>query len=100
MRVPIEIHPEARLEEDDAFEWYLQRSITAADDFLQEIISARNAIQDSPEVWPEYLHGTRHYLLNRFPYVVVYRHSAHRIDVVAIAHGRRKPGYWVDRLSD
>jgi toxin ParE1/3/4 len=47
----------------------------------------------------EYLHGTRAYLLRRFPYIVAYRIAEHRVEVLAVAHGHRKPGYWSDRVS-
>jgi plasmid stabilization system protein ParE len=98
-KLPIDIHPAARLEEDDAFEWYYQRSLRAAEGFLHEIEQARSAIQTSPEAWAQYLFDTRRYLLKRYPYVVVYRVTDERIEVVAIAHGRRKPGYWAGRIK-
>jgi toxin ParE1/3/4 len=98
-KLRIEIHIEAHEEEEKAFAWYRERSLEAADAFVQEIEQARLAIQESPESWAEYLHGTRRYLLKRFPYVVVYRISADRIEVVAIAHGRRKTSYWAERLK-
>jgi plasmid stabilization system protein ParE len=36
-------------------------------------------------------------LVRRFPYVVVYRQIAARVQIVAVAHGKRKPGYWKRR---
>ena len=98
-KLPIDYHPEARIEADEAFDWYLDRSCAAAERFQRELETAQTAIQNAPEAWAEYLHGTRHYLLKRYPYVVVYRVTENRIAVIAIAHGRRKPGYWVDRLD-
>jgi plasmid stabilization system protein ParE len=35
----------------------------------------------------------------RFPYRVVYVVVGSNIDVVAIAHAKRRPGYWSDRLA-
>jgi toxin ParE1/3/4 len=35
----------------------------------------------------------------RFPYHVVYLGLATHIRILAIAHDRRKPGYWKDRLK-
>jgi hypothetical protein len=35
----------------------------------------------------------------RFPYYVVYLEMATHIHILAIAHDRRKPGYWKDRLK-
>jgi toxin ParE1/3/4 len=99
VRLPIDIHSEAHLEEEAAFHWYLKRSLSSAETFLQAIEQARSAIQESPESWAKYLHGTRRYLLHRFPYVVVYRVTKDRIEIIAIAHGRRKSAYWVGRLE-
>jgi plasmid stabilization system protein ParE len=40
---------------------------------------------------------TRRLLLPRFPYHVVYRLSPAEIVVVAVAHAKRRPGYWKRR---
>jgi plasmid stabilization system protein ParE len=97
-KLPIYYHPEARIEADDAFDWYRERSRTAAERFQQQLEAAQDAIQATPNAWAEYMLGTRHYLLKRYPYVVVYRVTENRIEVIAVAHGRRKPGYWADRI--
>ena len=78
-KLPIDIHPEAQLEQDEAFEWYCERNALAGDRFIQAIEQARSAIQNSPESWGNYLHGTRRYLHKRYPYVVVYRVTVNRI---------------------
>ncbi len=35
----------------------------------------------------------------RFPYILVYRLAEHRIEIIAVAHGRRRPGFWKRRLK-
>jgi hypothetical protein len=37
-------------------------------------------------------------LLRRFPYLVVFPESVTQVEVVAVAHGYRRPGYWRDRI--
>lgn len=74
--------------------WYAERSSTAAIAFSDEIDAAESAIVRLPEAWPSFDHGTRRYLLRRFPYSVVYRVEPDRIVIVAVAHARRRPGYW------
>lgn len=81
-----------------AYDWYASRSQSAADAFQEELQNAGNHIQQSPERWAHYLFGTRRCLLKRFPFVIIYRVTTERIEVIAIAHGRRRPGYWKDRL--
>jgi hypothetical protein len=36
-------------------------------------------------------------VLRRFPYLIVFREGMEGIEIVAVAHGRRRPGYWRDR---
>jgi hypothetical protein len=37
--------------------------------------------------------------LEEVPFSFVYRVEANRIVIVAVAHGRRRPGYWKSRLD-
>ena len=93
----VEFHPEAVAEARSAREWYETRSQAAANAFIAEIENAIEQISEAPARWPSYLQGTRRYLLQRFPYSVIYREHESRIQVVAVAHARRKPGYWKER---
>jgi toxin ParE1/3/4 len=34
----------------------------------------------------------------RFPYALIYAVEERRVFVVAVAHFRRRPGYWRDRV--
>jgi toxin ParE1/3/4 len=43
--------------------------------------------------------GLRRYLFHRFPYMLVYRETGAVILVIAVAHARRRPGFWKERLS-
>lgn len=43
-------------------------------------------------------HGTRRRLIKGFPFSLVYRPSDVEILIVALAHHRRKPGYWLGRI--
>ena len=89
---------EALEEAEAAARWYAERSSSAAAAFADEIDAAITAIAQNPDAWPPYDHGTRHYLLRRYPFSVVYRVESARILIVAVAHGRRRPGYWKSRL--
>ena len=37
-------------------------------------------------------------VLTRFPYVVFFRAEGNAIEIVAVAHARRRPGFWLDRV--
>ena len=95
---PVHIHPAALAELKSALTWYFERSETAAVRFVAELDRAIDLITDSPRRWPLWEYSTRRFVLSRFPYAVIYREKATTVEVVAIAHGHRRPRYWKDRL--
>ena len=90
---------EAVAEAQAAAHGYRERSPAAADAFLAELDRTIEKIAVDPGIWPRYVAGTQRFLLKRFPFSVVFRLVSNRIQVVAIAHRRRKPGYWKGRLA-
>jgi len=84
----------------EAFRWYNERSPAAADGFWLELRRARQLVAERPETWNPYLHSTRCFRLNRFPYGLVYIERGDRVIGVAVAHLKRRPGYWRKRLRD
>jgi plasmid stabilization system protein ParE len=93
----IEFHPSAVTEAEGAREWYAERSRSAAKGFLHELDHALVRVAEAPERWPEYEVGTRRLLFRRFPFALIYRVTDDCIQIVAVAHQRRKPGYWYSR---
>jgi toxin ParE1/3/4 len=91
---PLEIHPEALAEFKAAVTWYLDRSESAAVNFVAEIDNAIELITASPRRWPSAEPGARKFVLQRFPYAIVYRERILDVQVLAIAHGHRRPEYW------
>jgi plasmid stabilization system protein ParE len=94
----VEFVPEARREIDDAFEWYFERSLQAAEAFADETTSAIALIASAPTIWPTFEAGTRRYVLRKFPYNIIYREIRGGIEVIAVAHHKRRPKYWRGRL--
>jgi plasmid stabilization system protein ParE len=99
MSVVVEFHPDAADEAVEMHQWYADRSEKAAERFLGELDRAIEKIGEFPDRYPKHSHGTRVYLLRRFPYLVIYKEYADLVKIVAVAHGRRKPGYWKRRLK-
>ena len=60
-------------------------------EFLDSIESAFEQSQQHPTVWRILKGRFRRYLLQRFPYGVIY--------IAAVMHLKRKPGYWVSRIK-
>ena len=93
----VELHPEAAVEAQATREWYDERSPALGKAFLAELDRAIDRIVESPDRWPKFRAGTRRYLMRRFPFMVIYRQVGEVIQVLAVAHARRKPGYWRHR---
>ena len=96
-RYRVGLHAQATAEARAAFQWYRERNPAAAGVFLAELDRAVELIAETPETWPPYIRGTRRFPLHRFPYSLVFRVRGEEITVVAIAHHRRRPGYWKNR---
>jgi plasmid stabilization system protein ParE len=79
-------------------DWYAERSRRAAEAFLNELDRAARQIAEHPEQFPAFEFGTRRIVLHKFPYVLVYRESDTGVEIIAVAHGRRRPGYWRNRV--
>ena len=93
----VEVLPEAEAEAREAFLWYFDRSPMAADAFRVELFDAIDGLTDTAKDWPEDEDGTRRYHLRHFPYTVMYEVLDSNVTVFAVAHQRRRPGYWQDR---
>lgn len=90
-------HPEAAAELEAGLAWYAERSTKAAEQFLLELDRALAIILESPLSWGQVVGPWRRYPLRRFPFLIYFQETDSGIRVVAVAHGRRRPGYWRDR---
>ena len=94
----IEIHPQALDEAAAALAWYQERSSQAPAAFVQEVDEAIQFVLEAPGRWPIFEEGCRRFPLRRFPYSIIYRERPGGIvQILAVAHGRRRPGYWHHR---
>lgn len=95
--IAVEFHPAAAEEVEAAEAWYGLRNPLAADAFRAELSRIVEAVRSRPERWPREIADTRRHHFRWFPFSLVYRVEATRILVVAVAHQRRRPGYWRER---
>lgn len=96
---PVRFAPAAREEFEAAAEWYESRLEGLGQRFVQCIDAAVTRIEAMPAGFPTW-EGDRRFrkcTVQRFPYALFYREGPDRIEVVATAHGARKPGYWLER---
>ena len=95
---PILFHPAARAELDEAVGHYAAQRSGLGVELRAEVESAAVRIQQTPERWAPFTKFTRRFRVRRFPYSVVYVIRPELIVIVAVAHEKRKPGYWQARL--
>ena len=66
--------------------------------FLDEIQRVVNILCDHPELGQPVGRGLRRALLHRFPFSIIYSVEIDALLIVAVAHQRRQPDYWRNRI--
>jgi toxin ParE1/3/4 len=99
----LRISEEAEEEARAAAQWYEQRREGLGQRFLEVLVDAFGDLELHPRRYPRLagLGGrreVRRFLLSRFPYSIVYEVRPAEITVLAVAHVKRRPGYWRNRL--
>lgn len=65
--------------------------------FVDAVNRKTDEILEAPKRW-RIVAGTRRVLMGRFPYGIVYREiSDDEVEIVAVAHLKRRSGYWASR---
>lgn len=96
---PVDFLSGARLDFDVSFDWYAAQSTVAADRFSMAIESALSRIAEFPNQFARIDARHRECVVKRFPFRIVFREEEKRVLIVAIAHAKRRPGYWRARTS-
>jgi plasmid stabilization system protein ParE len=68
--------------------------------FLDEVDRALALIREHPRAWNPIGRDLRRCRLLVFPYGLIYRIRDETIEIIAVAHDRRRPGYWRGRLRN
>ena len=104
MNPRVRFEDEADAEYRLAGRWYEERREQLGMEFFDAVDAAIDQILDLPRSgspvprMPTDL-PVRRIAVKRFPYHVVYLETTAQIRILAIAHDRRKPGYWKTRLK-
>jgi plasmid stabilization system protein ParE len=94
----VHFHRLAAQEYLHARRWYSRHGALAARRFTNAIDQALQRIKAAPQAGPVYRGAFRWVAVGRFPYIIYYRMiSSTEVLIVAVAHQRRRPGYWIRR---
>jgi plasmid stabilization system protein ParE len=100
LSLKIRFHEAARDELRAGARWYEREREGLGEEFLAAVeqLVERVARGELPGLAArEESSSVRNVLLRRFPYAVYYEIRAEELLVWAVAHGRRRPGYWRTR---
>ena len=89
----------ARQELDEAVVHYEGESPGLGNAFLLEALAAIERIRRFPDAWHPLGNEIRRCRLRRFPYGLIYSNDRDGLLILAVAHTRREPGYWRDRIK-
>ena len=93
----VSFHPEALRDAEESAIWYAERSARAADRFLDELDRLIHRIAETPDSFPTFDGDLRRALFRRFPFYVVFWSDHTSVMIFAVAHGKRRPGFWRGR---
>jgi|ERR1035441_435947 plasmid stabilization system protein ParE len=99
MPTAVSFHPAAVRDAEEAVTWYAQRSLRTADRFLDELDRLVELIAAAPGRFQPFDTGLRRAGFRRFPYYLVFRADETRTEVLAVAHVKRRPGFWRERVA-
>ena len=91
-------HPEALREYAAAGIRYARISPEIGDAFLKEVEDSVEAITNNPETWRIVEENVRVFWLQRFPFGIYFLTEKNSVEILAVTHTSRKPGYWKNRI--
>ena len=95
----VEYHPAVEHELALIRDYYEKRSPGLGLEFIDEFERQVLRIAATPERWMIVTQEIRRSLMNRFPYVIYFRHvKPDRIRITVIKHQRRHPNYGLGRI--
>lgn len=94
----LRILPEAEAELMAAAEWYESRQPGLGVAFVEAVGRVLEGIVETPQTSPLWRRGFpyRRHVMRRFPYTIIFPITELGAEVTAIAHGKRRPGYWLN----
>ena len=102
MKLALRISEEAEAEMAEAARWYEQHRVGLGLEFLAAVDASVARIEENPRVGSRTPgvddEQIRRVFVRRFPYHVVYIQLPDRLQILAVAHDRRRPTYWVGRI--
>lgn len=82
----------------EAFDFYENQANGLGSAFLAEVRRTAQRLAENPRGGPIVRPPIRRWLVQGFPFGILYRIDDHEIVILAVMHLRRRPGYWANRV--
>jgi len=93
------VHAEARRELLEAQKYYDERREGYGPLFVDAIEREFDLLLEFPRIGKPLVMGARRRTVRDWPYSIVYRPILDGIYIIAVAHHRRRPEYWLKRVK-
>jgi plasmid stabilization system protein ParE len=90
-------HREARMELVQSARYYEEQRRGLGLRFLEAATEAIRRIQAHPNLYRVVSGTWRQCRIPRFPFGIIYRVANRRVEIIAVMHLHRRPGYWHER---
>ena len=91
-------HPEAEAEHLETVVYYETRRAGLGALYLAAFEQALDSVRDNAHRYRIFHEpDIRRVPLARFPLSIIYREAGERIEILALAHHKRRPAYWIAR---
>ena len=92
-------HPAAEAEHLESVGYFESRRAGLGASYLAEFERIIGAACEAPDRYPiEKQPDVRRIRMKRFPHTILFREASGSVQVLAVAHNRRRPQYWLGRL--
>ena len=93
-------HPAAEAEHLEQVAWYEKRQAALGGRYHEHFLRSMKRVCEAPDRHPiELPPNIRRMRLALFPLTVIFRERRGAIEVLAVAHYRRRPQYWLGRAA-
>jgi toxin ParE1/3/4 len=92
-------HPEASAELEESARYYEDRQEGLGWHFRRSVRTTVDALCQNSDIFRFVGHDQilRQARVKRFPYAVMFLDYTDRVEIIAIRHFKRKPGFWLSR---
>jgi toxin ParE1/3/4 len=93
----VKLHPDALEELNETVLYYERKASGLGSSFIMDFEEAVDRLILLPEAGSEIASGIRQVIFEKFEHSIIYFEYEGGLEILAIAHMKRKPNYWLKR---